>query len=120
MRNSPMPRSPRRGRRDFEAACSWWVGAVRVSADIIVSVIVLAAVGEGHELFSGGGARIQLGHELATGHHEDSVARVEHLSDLGGGEEDSAPIRGEVGEQREDVCLRTDVDAAGGDRKSTR
>src|SRR5690606_33069038 len=92
MRNSPSPRPPRIFCRTGVERFSSTALGVRVSVSIVASVVAGAPVGEGHDLLARGGARVALRHELASRHHEDPVAGMQDLLDLGGREEDAAPL----------------------------
>src|SRR5690606_13624906 len=75
--------------------------------------------GSGGDGFAGGGHHVglvgvgsELGGDATAAQHDDAVRDAEALLDLGGGEEDGEPVAGVLGEEGEDLGLRTDVDAS--------
>ena len=54
----------------------------------------------------------QLGHRPAVAQHEDAVGALDHLLELGGDHQHAEPLIGELADQRLDLGLGADVDAA--------
>src|SRR5688500_14262211 len=70
--------------------------------------------GVGHDPLLGRLGRSELGHDPALAHDQDPIAHAEHLGQLGRDHDDPDSGRGKPTQQRVDLALCPDVDAACG------